>query len=166
VRNAGELFEPGLFPAIDSSLDAGEFAAQYWADRAASEDSSFYGFLGGVATLWTRDTAARTSLTLIPLGGGAGAHAARPFWQYTSGTAEYTSTWLARGFGWRAPYPTGSVAASKLALPPYNSAAAVTAVRVPWYRFVWGPRIVAPQPGFGAHAVGGGLEYRLVPFGY
>ena len=69
MRNGGELFEPGLFPAIDASLDVGVFAAQYWADRAASKDSNFYGFLGGVATLWIRDTAARTSLTLIPLGG-------------------------------------------------------------------------------------------------
>jgi hypothetical protein len=27
-----------------------------------------------------------------------------------------------------------------------------------------GPRVVDPQPTFGEHAVGGGLEYRVLPF--
>jgi len=33
-----------------------------------------------------------------------------------------------------------------------------------WYEYIRGPRVVAPQPSFGPHAVGGGLEYRVLPF--
>jgi hypothetical protein len=146
-------------------MAAGERAAQYWADRAATSGNPLYHLPGAVASLWTPDTAGLTALTLIPFGGGAGAHAARPFWQYVpAGNSAYRSTWLTRGWGSNPPYPTGAVAASKLALPAYNPATAVQAVRVPWYRPVWGPRTVAPQPGFGSHATGGGVEYRLVPF--
>ncbi len=147
--------------------EAGDNAAQHWADRVVN--SEWYedpvaraGLFFSV--LWTDETAANTAFTL-GTGGLAALHAARPFWQYyPAGNAAYSSTWVTRGLGWKPPYPIGSVAASKLALPAYNPATAVRAANIPWYKFVWGPRTVAPQPTFGAHATGGGIEYRLIPF--
>jgi hypothetical protein len=166
VEKAGELFDPVLFPAIDASKEAANNAAQYWADKATSTNNPFYHVPGYLASTWTDGYAGRTALTLVPFGGGTGAHAARPFWQYVPrGNAAYASKWLTRGWGWKPPYALGSQATARLALPPYNPATAVIAYYPPWYKFIWGPRIVAPQiERFGPHAVGGGVEYSMVPF--
>ena len=110
--------------------------------------------------LMTDECAMTTSLTLLP-GAGLLRWAARPFWQYSS-TGVSNSTWLARGWGWKAPYSVGREARSALALPPWNSGAVVS--RVHPSGFVRGPRQVKPQPQWG-HPKPTGREYRTVPFG-
>ncbi|MEJ1249540.1 RHS repeat-associated core domain-containing protein, partial [Denitratimonas tolerans] len=72
VRSPGESIdtEP-LVSAVVTSLDAGENAAMHWAGMANETGNPFYDFLGGLASLWTPDTAFATATTLIPIGGGS-----------------------------------------------------------------------------------------------
>lgn len=70
VNSASEVLEPA-FETLDASLDAGENAAQYWANRSAESGNWLYDVPGAFASLWTHDTALSTTLTLAPIGWGA-----------------------------------------------------------------------------------------------
>ena len=147
-----------------ASSNLGEQAAEYYAARESETDNPLYRIPGAFAALWTPDTYQQTSL-ILGIGSGLGRWSARPYWQYfPAGTRGYRSTWLTRGPGWSPPYSPGSNAASMLSLPGYNPGSAVRPVYPHWYEYIRGPRVVAPQPSFGPHAVGGGLEYRILPF--
>jgi len=150
--------------AVEATTALGAEAAQHYADLETASGNTLYGVPGALASLWTPETAPETILVL-GAASGLGQWSGRPFWQYfPDGSAGYRSTWLTRGAGWEPPYETGLEAASNLALPSYNPGSAVRAVRPPWNKYVRGPRVVAPQPGFGPGAVGGGREYRVLPF--
>ena len=155
VNSAGEVLEPA-FQALDASMTAGENAAQYWADKAASTGNGAYNIPGAVASLWTHDTAGSTALTLFPFGGGAGAHAARPFWRYVGPMSRDSSPWLTRRMlGSSAPFGTDFIRARNALQLPYMPNA-VQAVRVPWYQPVIGPGVVYGNAKWG---YGGGWEY-------
>jgi RHS repeat-associated protein len=146
---------------INAGESYGEDAAQYWADRLVETGNPLYWIPGSFASLWTPCTSDETALTLLGAS-GLGRYLARPFWQYfPAGNAEYLSTWLTRGWGWKPPYAVGPQAVEKLALPPYNPATAVRPANPPsLWRYVAGPRRVEPsysQPG-------GGWEYRIGGF--
>ena len=163
------LYNVMLSGAIDrlyaASTQLGESAVEHYVSRENATGNPLYHIPGAAAALWTPSTAPLTSM-LLGVGSGLGRWSARPFWQYyPAGTRGYRSTWLTRGNGWSPPYETGSEAASMLSLPAYNPGTAVRAVQPNWYDFVRGPRVSAPQPTFGPHAVGGGTEYRVIPFG-
>jgi hypothetical protein len=163
------LYNVMLSGAIDrlyaASTQLGESAVEHYVSMENATGNPLYHIPGAAAALWTPSTAPLTSM-LLGIGSGLGRWSARPFWQYyPAGTRGYRSTWLTRGSGWSPPYETGSEAASMLSLPAYNPGTAVRAVQPNWYDFVRGPRVSAPQPTFGPHAVGGGTEYRVVPFG-
>jgi RHS repeat-associated protein len=82
--------------------------------------------------------------------------ATRPYWQYyPASNPAYGTPWLTRGAGSTPPYPLGSTAAQKLALPSYNPATAVRPVSPSWWRYIAGPRNVAPKYG----QPGGGIEF-------
>jgi len=149
---------------MQTSAMLGDAAAQYYASQESETGNALYRIPGAFASLWTPSTYQRTSLVL-GIGSGLGRWSARPFWQYfPAETRGYRSTWLTRGPGWSPPYRPGSDAASMLSLPGYNPGTAVRPMFPVWYEYIRGPRVVAPQPSFGAHAVGGGLEYRILPF--
>jgi hypothetical protein len=149
---------------MKASAQLGDAAAQFYADKESETGNPLYAVPGALAALWTPSTYQRTSL-LLGLGSGVGRWSARPFWQYYPvETRGYRSTWLTRGPGWSPPYRTGNDAASMLSLPAYNPGTAVRPVYPNWYEYIRGPRVVEPQPSFGPHAVGGGLEYRILPF--
>jgi hypothetical protein len=157
-----------LSEAIDrmyaASTRLGEAAVEHYVTQENATGNPLYRIPGAAAALWTPSTAPYTSM-LIGVGSGLGRWSARPFWQYyPAGTRGYRSTWLTRGNGWSPPYQTGSEAASALSLPAYNPGTAVRAVQPNWYEFIRGPRVSEPQPTFGPHAVGGGTEYRVIPF--
>jgi RHS repeat-associated protein len=163
------LYNVMLSGAIDrlyaASTQLGESAVEHYVSRESATGNPLYHIPGAAAALWTPSTAPLTSM-LLGVGSGLGRWSARPYWQYyPAGTRGYRSTWLTRGNGWSPPYETGSEAASMLSLPAYNPGTAVRAVQPNWYDFVRGPRVSAPQPTFGPHAVGGGTEYRVIPFG-
>ncbi|WP_218569841.1 RHS repeat domain-containing protein [Pseudomonas sp. Hp2] len=164
-RNVSEPLSREWSPfraAWDASTEAGDAAAQSWADAHVKTGNWLYAVPGGFASLWTPKTAPATSVVLSA-GASLGAWSARPFWQYyPAGNTAYNSTWMTRGWGWRPPYATGAEARNALALPPWNSATGVRPVSPTG--FVWGPRSVAPQPQWG-HAAPWGVEYRTVPFG-
>jgi hypothetical protein len=148
----------------EASTEMGADAAQHYADLQVQTENPLYGVPGSLAALWTPDTAQETILVL-GAASGLGRWSDRPFWQYfPSENPAYRSTWLTRGPGWEPPYATGPDAAANLSLPAYNPGTAVRAVQPPWYQFVRGPRVVEPQPSFGRGAVGGGREYRVIPF--
>jgi RHS repeat-associated protein len=150
--------------AYEATTGLGADAAQHYAELEASSGNSLYSVPGALASLWTPETAPETILVL-GAASGLGHWSGRPFWQYfPEGSGGYRSTWLTRGPGWEPPYETGIDAASNLALPSYNPGTAVRAVQPSWHKYVRGPRVVAPQPSFGPGAVGGGREYRVVPF--
>jgi hypothetical protein len=147
-----------------SSAHLGEEAVNYYIARESETGNVLYRVPGAVAALWTPQTYQLTS-GVLGVGSGFGRWSARPFWQYfPAETRGYRSTWLTRGPGWSPPYRTGTDAASRLSLPAYNPGTAVRPVYPPWYEYIRGPRVVDPQPSFGSHAVGGGLEYRILPF--
>lgn len=150
---------------LEVSTAYGEDAVNYYVGRESETGNPLYRVPGMLAALWTPATAPRTAL-VFGLGSGLGLWSRRPFWQYfPDQSSTYQSTWLTRGNGWTPPYRTGSDAASNLALPAYNPGTAVRAFYPSWNQFVRGPRTVGPQPTFGSHATGGGVEYRIVPFG-
>ena len=147
-----------------ASTRLGEAAVEHYATQENATGNPLYRIPGAAAALWTPSTAPFTSM-LLGVGSGLGRWSARPFWQYyPAGARGYRSTWLTRGIGWSPPYQTGSEAASMLSLPAYNPGTAVRAVQPNWYEFIRGPRVSEPQPTFGPHAVGGGTEYRIIPF--
>ena len=149
---------------MKASADLGGDAAEHYASREMATGNPLYRIPGVFAALWTPDTYQQTSLVL-GIASGMGRWSARPYWQYfPAETRGYRSTWLTRGPGWSPPYRPGSNAASMLSLPAYNPGTAVRPVYPNWYEYIRGPRVVAPQPSFGPHAVGGGLEYRVLPF--
>lgn len=149
---------------MEASAQLGDYAAQYYAGQESTTGNPLYRLPGTVAALWTPGTYQRTSM-LLGIGSGLGRWSARPFWQYyPADTRGYRSTWLTRGAGWSPPYRPGADAASSLSLPPYNPGNAVRPVYPHWYEYIRGPRVVDPQPSFGSHALGGGLEYRILPF--
>jgi hypothetical protein len=149
---------------MESSAHLGEDAVNYYIAREAETGNGLYRVPGTVAALWTPQTYQLTS-GVLGVGSGLGRWSARPFWQYfPAETRGYRSTWLTRGTGWSPPYRTGPDAASMLSLPAYNPGTAVRPVYPAWYEYIRGPRVVDPQPSFGSHAVGGGLEYRILPF--
>jgi RHS repeat-associated protein len=157
-----------LTTLIDRMMEAtahlGEDAVNFYVAREGETGNSLYRVPGALAALWTPYTYRQTSLVL-GIGSGFGRWSARPFWQYyPAETRGYRSTWLTRGSGWTPPYRAGDEAASMLSLPAYNPGTAVRPVYPNWYEFIRGPRVVDPQPSFGPHAVGGGLEYRILPF--
>jgi RHS repeat-associated protein len=142
----------------------GDSAAETYADLQAETGNPLLAVPGALASLWTPKTAPET-LLVLGSAAGLGKWSGRPFWQYfPAGDQGYRSTWLTRGAGWRPPYEAGAEAASNLALPSYNPGTAVRAVQPKWNQYVRGPRIVQPQPEFGPGAVGGGREYRVIPF--
>jgi RHS repeat-associated protein len=149
---------------INAGEAYGEAAAQYWADRLNETGNPLYWIPGSVASLWTPNTSDETALTLLGAY-GISRYLARPFWQYfPADRAEYSSTWLTRGWGWKPPYTLGPQAVEKLALPPYNPATAVRPVNPPWHRFVGGPdrvpRYTNPDyPGYSQP--GGGIQYKI-----
>jgi hypothetical protein len=150
--------------ALQVSTELGAEAAQHYADRQVESDNPLYAIPGAIASLWTPETAQETILVLGSAA-GIGRYSGRPFWQYfPEESPTYRSTWLTRGSGWEPPYEAGQDAAASLALPGYNPGTGVRAVRPPWYQYVRGPREVAPQPAFGPRAIGGGKEYRVIPF--
>jgi len=162
------LYNFMLSDAIDrmyaASTRLGEAAVEHYVSQENATGNPLYRIPGAAAALWTPSTAPLTSM-LLGVGSGLGRWSARPFWQYyPAGTRGYRSTWLTRGTGWSPPYQTGSEAASMLSLPAYNPGTAVRAVQPNWYDFIRGPRVSEPQPTFGPHAVGGGTEYRVIPF--
>jgi RHS repeat-associated protein len=159
------LYQSALFDSFyQMSTELGESAVNYYVQQQAETGNPLYSVPGSIAALWTPQTAGTTSLVL-GFGSGLGAWSARPFWQYfPAGNQAYRSTWLTRGSGWTPPLGIGSEAASMLSLPTYNPGSAVRVVQPAWYEYIRGPRVVDPQPGFGEHAVGGGLEYRVLPF--
>jgi len=149
---------------MQASARLGDHAAQYYASQESATGNPLYRVPGTFAALWTPGTYQQTSL-LLGLGSGLGRWSARPFWQYYPADARgYRSTWLTRGPGWSPPYRPGNDAASMLSLPAYNPGNAVRPVYPHWYEYIRGPRVVDPQPSFGSHAAGGGLEYRILPF--
>jgi hypothetical protein len=149
---------------MKASADLGGDAADHYASREVATGNPLYRIPGAFAALWTPDTYQQTSLVL-GIASGMGRWSARPYWQYfPADTRGYRSTWLTRGPGWSPPYRPGSNAASMLSLPAYNPGTAVRPVYPNWYEYIRGPRVVSPQPSFGPHAVGGGLEYRVLPF--
>lgn len=136
--------------------DAASDAAQYWANQHNHTGNGWNAVPGALAALADPCNAWKTGLVL-GLGAGAGAHAGRPFWQYyPAGNPAYSSPWLTRGWGWRPPYQTGSQAADRLALPPWNPGTAVRPVTPRPFDYVGGPRPV--EPNFGRP--GGGIEYH------
>jgi len=146
----------------DDSTAAGESAAMHWAGLHNSTGNAAYAVPGAFASLWTPQTAPKTSVVLS-IGSGLGAWAGRPYWQYyPASNPGYSSTWMTRGRGWEPPYALGAEARGALALPHYNSATAVRAVYPSGY--VRGPRSVKPQPEWG-HMSPTGTEYRTVPWG-
>jgi hypothetical protein len=150
--------------ALQVSTELGAEAAQYYADLQTESDNPLYGIPGAMASLWTPETAQETILVLGSAA-GIGRYSGRPFWQYfPEESPGYRSTWLTRGPGWEPPYEAGQDAAANLALPSYNPGTGVRAVRPPWHQYVRGPREVAAQPAFGPRAIGGGREYRVIPF--
>lgn len=50
--------------------EAGDSAAQYWADRQVQTGNPLYAVPGALASLWTPDTAVSTAFTLATAGGG------------------------------------------------------------------------------------------------
>jgi len=149
---------------MESSADLGGDAVNYYIARESETGNVLYRVPGTVAALWTPQTYQLTS-GVLGIGSGLGRWSSRPFWQYfPAETRSYRSTWLTRGPGWSPPYRTGGDAASMLSLPAYNPGTAVRPVYPNWYEYIRGPRIVEPQPSFGPHAAGGGLEYRILPF--
>jgi hypothetical protein len=147
-----------------ASAQVGDAAAQFYADKESETGNPLYSVPGSLAALWTPSTYQQTSL-LLGVSSGLGRWSARPFWQYYPADSRgYRSTWLTRGAGWSPPYRPGNDAASNLSLPAYNPGNAVRPVYPHWYEYIRGPRVVGPQPSFGSHAVGGGLEYRILPF--
>ncbi len=137
-------------------------AAQYWADRQVESGNWLYGIPGAFATL-ADPCNAQTTATVLGVGSAAGAYLSRPFWQYyPAGTPGYSSPWMTRGWGWRPPYQTGPEAIQKLALPRWNPATAVRPISPSPFKYIGGPRTVAPQPQWGQP--GGGFEYRIGGF--
>jgi len=145
----------------ESLHEAAAEAAQYWADRAAQTGNWLYNIPGALATLADPCHAGATA-TVLGVGQGLGSYFGRPFWQYfPAGNPAYNSSWMTRGWGWSAPYSTGSEAVENLALPPWNDASAVRPVTPSPFEYVAGPRPSAPDYG----QPGGGSEYyRGGPF--
>ena len=84
------------------------------------------------------------------------AQSTRPFYQYyPAGNESYSSKFITRGNGWSPPYTTGTQAAEKLSLPPYNPGTAVRVIKPKSFRFLKGPSRVKPKFG---HS-GGGIQY-------
>jgi len=166
IYAAYNIKQTGLIESLmQTSVQMGEDAVYHYIDKEVQSGNAWYRVPGTVAALWTPNTAQYTSL-LLGISSGLGRWSARPFWQYfPADSRSYRSTWLTRGSGWSPPYQTGAEAASRLSLPAYNPGSAVRAVQPRWYEFIRGPRAVEPQPTFGPHATGGGLEYRVIPFG-
>jgi hypothetical protein len=164
VVSANLLSSAVVEQVVEATTALGAEAAQHYADLETASGNGLYSVPGALASLWTPETAPET-IVVLGAASGLGQWSGRPFWQYfPEGNAGYRSTWLTRGAGWEPPYETGLEAASNLALPSYNPGSAVRAVRPPWHKYVRGPRVTAPQPSFGPSAVGGGREYRVVPF--
>lgn len=153
-----------LDSVLETTTGLGEEAAEFYADKQVETGNPLYSVPGTLASLWTPDTAPET-IVVLGAAGGLGRWSARPYWQYLpENNPGYSSTWLTRGSGWEPPFQPGQQAAEGLALPSYNPGTVVRAVDPPWYQYVRGPRVVAPQPAFGPRAIGGGREYRVVPF--
>lgn len=57
----------GLLFGIPLGEQQGEVATQYWADQYVATGNATYAVLGGLSSLWTRDT---SSITALTLGGG------------------------------------------------------------------------------------------------
>jgi len=70
---------------VKMTTDAGENAAQYWADKAAQTGNPFYNVPGAFAALWTRDTALTTASVLT-----AGPGIASAFRAYQAASAAKT----------------------------------------------------------------------------
>ncbi len=65
---ANSFVDPyGLLFGIPLGEQQGEAATQYWADQYVATGNATYAVLGGLSSLWTRDTSSATALTL---GGG------------------------------------------------------------------------------------------------
>ncbi len=156
----GLLTIPGV-GWVDVGEGSGQSALDYWANQAAQTDNpflgGFYNLMGGFAALWTPCTSDKTATTLAT-GAGIGSYLGRPFYQYyPAGNPGYASNYLTRGWGWGAPYRTGSEAANKLSLPSYNPGTAVRQVKVNPFRYLKGPQRVAPDNGW----EGGGIQYKI-----
>jgi hypothetical protein len=148
----------------EATTTLGATAAGAYAERQEETGNPLYAIPGSLAALWTPETAPET-LLVLGSASGLGRWSGRPFWQYfPAENPGYRSTWLTRGAGWTPPYEVGGEAAANLALPGYNPGTSVRAVHPKWNQYVRGPRVVDPQPQFGPGAVGGGREYRVMPF--
>jgi RHS repeat-associated protein len=159
VDPAGELSIP-ILGWTDFGEAAGQRALLWYADVIVSPDTAWYARPGAwvgatFSALWTPCTSNQTSLTLL-VAAGLGRWSARPFWQYyPAEDVAYGTPWLARGWGWKPPYSTGSEAAEALSLPFRNPGTAVRLVQPSMLQPVAGPRLVAPENGM----PGGGFEY-------
>jgi RHS repeat-associated protein len=156
----GELTIP-FIGWIDVGESAGQSALEYWANKAARTNNpfagGFYNTMGAFAALWTPCTSDKTATTLS-IGAGIGRYLGRPFYQYyPAGNPTYSSPYLTRGWGWKAPYKTGQEAVEKLSLPPHNPGTAVREVKVNPFQYLKGPGRVKPEFG----QPGGGIEYKF-----
>jgi RHS repeat-associated protein len=147
---------------VDLGETAGSAALEQWADHLTDPNTTgidlIGGYIGGFfAALWTPCTSDKTAATLTAAY-GANAYVGRSFYQYyPANNAAYNSRYLTRGPGWKPPYSTGTQAAEKLSLPPWNPGTAVRQVPNRWDQFVGGPGKVGPK--FGHN--GGGTEYLV-----
>jgi RHS repeat-associated protein len=150
-------------PFTDININAGEGYGQdalnYWANKAAQADNPFsgglYNTMGGLAALWTPCTSYKTA-SVLGIGLGVGRYLGRPYYQYyPAGNPGYSSPYLTRGWGWKAPHQVGKEAASKLSLPAHNPGTAVRQIKVNPFQYLKGPSRVAPANG----GSGGGIEY-------
>jgi RHS repeat-associated protein len=149
---------------VDVGENAGAAALEQWADHITDPNTTgldlIGSYIGGFfAALWTPCTSDRT-FTTLSVAYGANTYVGRSFYQYyPANNAAYNSRYLTRGAGWKAPYSTGTQAAEKLSLPPWNQGTAVQKVPNAWNQWVGGPRMGGAAPKFGH--TGGGTEYVI-----
>jgi hypothetical protein len=133
----------------------GTEATKLYAQQYVKTGNRLWIVPGTISALWMPETWMTTAQVLI-YGYQIGAYLGRPYYQYyPAGNERYTSPYLTRGRGFSQPFKTGTEAAEKLSLPPYNPGTAVRTIRPNPFRYIKGPQRIRPKFG----QPGGGTQY-------